>query len=122
MNHLARIHQPDIRVRQQPRLAQHLGCHGTLYVPNARGWYVYPVRTVRGALGASRPAPPVRTQRGRLVRVARTYPTEASGRTCQLSAARACTWRPRTRWSSRGRAPPGARARPATSPQVGRPA
>ena len=28
-----------------------LGCHGTLYVPNARGWYAYPVRTVRGALG-----------------------------------------------------------------------
>ena len=44
----------------------------------------YPVRTVRGALGASRPAPPVRTQRGRLVRVAGTYPTEAPGRTCQL--------------------------------------
>ena len=36
---------------------------GTRYVPNARGWYAYPVRTVRGALGASRPAPPVRTQR-----------------------------------------------------------
>ena len=36
---------------------------------------------VRGALGASRPAPPVRTQRGRLVRVARTYPSEAPGRT-----------------------------------------
>jgi hypothetical protein len=35
--------------------------------------------------------PPVRTQRGRLVRVARTYPTEARGdnqRTCQLSEAR----------------------------------
>ena len=28
-----------------------LGCHSTLYVPNARGWYVYPVRTVRGAWG-----------------------------------------------------------------------
>ena len=62
---------------------RHLGCHGARYVPNARGWYAYPVRTVRGALGASRPAPPVRTQRGRLVRVARTYPTEAPGRTCQ---------------------------------------
>ena len=33
----------------------------------------------------SRPAPPVRAQRGRPVRVARTYPTEAPGRTCQLS-------------------------------------
>ena len=28
-----------------------LGCHSTLYVSNARGWYAYPVRTVRGALG-----------------------------------------------------------------------
>ena len=64
-----------------------LRCHGTRYVPNARGWYAYPVRTVRGALGASRPVRPVRTQRGRLVRVARTYPTEAPGRTCQLREA-----------------------------------
>ena len=63
-----------------------LGCHGTRYVPYDRGWYAYPVRTVRGALGASHPAPPVRTQRARLVRVARTYPTEAPGRTRQLSA------------------------------------
>ena len=62
-----------------------LGCHGTQYAWYGRGWYAYPVRTVRGALGASRPAPPVRTQRGRLVRVACTYPTEAPGRTCQLS-------------------------------------
>ena len=35
-------------------------------------------------LGASRPAPSVRTQRGRPVRAACTYPTEAPGRTCQL--------------------------------------
>ena len=81
-----------------------LGCHGTRtqyvlyvgpwgqatlrlrYVPNAGGWYAYPVRTVRGALGESRPVRPVRTQRGRLVRVACTYPTEAPGRTCQLSS------------------------------------
>ena len=28
INHLARIHQPDIRVRQQPRLAQHELAHG----------------------------------------------------------------------------------------------
>ena len=34
----------------------------------------------------SRPAPPVRAQRGRLVRVARMYPMEAPGRTCQLRA------------------------------------
>jgi hypothetical protein len=60
------------------------GVHGTRHVRYGRGWYACPVRTVRGALGASRPAPPVRTQRGRLVRVARTYPTEAPGRTCQL--------------------------------------
>ena len=65
--------------------ADDLGCHSTLYVPNAQGWYAYPVRTVRGALGTSRPAPPVRTQRGRLVRVAGTYPREAPGRTRQLS-------------------------------------
>ena len=39
------------------------------------------MRAVRAALGASRPAPPARTQRERLVRVARTYPTEAPGRT-----------------------------------------
>ena len=37
------------------------------------------VLTRRGAVGASRPAPPVRTVRGRLVRVARTYPAEAPG-------------------------------------------
>ena len=66
-----------------------LGRDGARYVRYARGWYyACPVRTTeRGALGASRPAPPVRTQRGRLVRVARTYPTEAPGRTCQLRAA-----------------------------------
>ena len=38
-----------------------------------------------GALGASRPAPLVRTVRGRLVRVACACPTEAPGRTCQPS-------------------------------------
>ena len=43
---------------------RHLGCHSTRYVPNARGWYAYPVRTVRGALGASRPVRPVRTNAG----------------------------------------------------------
>ena len=35
----------------ETRSGRRLGCHGTLYVPNARGWYAYPVRTVRGALG-----------------------------------------------------------------------
>ena len=74
----------QLRLRAASLSAASLGCHGTRYVPNARGWYAYPVRTVRGALGASRPAPPVRTQRGRLVRVACTYPTEARGRTRQL--------------------------------------
>ena len=44
------------------------------YVPRTvprygRGWYAHPVRTVRGALGASRHAPPVRT----------TYPTREAG-------------------------------------------
>ena len=56
-----------------------LGCHGTQYVPNARGWYAHPVRTVRGALEASRPARPVRTQRGRLVRVAPYVPNGGPG-------------------------------------------
>ena len=60
------------------------GCHGTRYVRYHRGWHAYPVRTVRGALGASRPAPLARTVRGRLIRVACTYPTEAPGRACQL--------------------------------------
>ena len=73
-----------LAAKTRPRPSLHLGCHGTLYVPNARGWYAYPVRTVRGTLGASRPVRPVRTQRGRLVRVARTSPTEAPGCTCQL--------------------------------------
>jgi hypothetical protein len=49
--------------------------------------------TVRGALGAGRPAPPVRIQRERLVRVACTYPTEAPGRTCELSCEPGRTWR-----------------------------
>ena len=71
----------------ETRSGRRLGCHGTLYVPNARGWYAYPVRTVRGALGASRPVRPVRTQHGRLVRVARTYPTKAPEHTCQLRIA-----------------------------------
>ena len=75
-------------------LTPSLGCHSTRYVPNARGWYAYPVRTVRGTLGASRTVRPVRTQRGRLVRVARTYPTEAPRRACQLGAEAARTIRP----------------------------
>ena len=43
-----------------------LGCHRNRCT--YRGWYAFPVRTVRGGLGTGRPAPPVRTQRGRLVR------------------------------------------------------
>ena len=74
-------------------MCPHLGCHGARYVRYARGWYAYPVRTVRGALGAGRPAPSVRTQRGRLVRVARTYPTEAPGRASQLRSARSAAAR-----------------------------
>eukprot|EP00964_Phaeocystis_antarctica_P128909 scaffold92731_cov66-Phaeocystis_antarctica.AAC.1 len=67
---------------------QRLRCHGTRYVRHTRGRYAYGARTVRGARGASCPAPPVRTARRRLVRVARTYSTEAPGRTCKLRAAR----------------------------------
>ena len=46
--------QPElVRVRGEAQevVRRDLGCHGTRYVPNARGWYVYPVRTVRGAWG-----------------------------------------------------------------------
>ena len=63
------------------------GAHGT---PEAgtRAQYVqarqYPVPTVRGALRASRPAPPVRTLRGRLVRSLYVPSPQAPGRTCQL--------------------------------------
>ena len=46
-------------VKQLIVLLRDLGCHGTRYVRYGRGWYAYPVRTVRGALGARRPAPPV---------------------------------------------------------------
>ena len=69
------------------------GCHGARYVPYARGGNAYPVRGTWGpgrkppcASGSlqCRPAPPVRTVRGRLVRVARTYPTKAPARTRQL--------------------------------------
>ena len=58
------------------------GTHGT-----PPGWHAYPARTVLGALGASRPAPPVRTQRGRLVRVPYVpcgCPGGDNERTCQL--------------------------------------
>ena len=37
------------------------GTYGARYVRYGRGWYAYLVRTVRGALGASRPAHPART-------------------------------------------------------------
>ena len=58
--------------------AEHLGCHGARYIRYARGWYAYPVRTVRGALGASsiRRWPP----RGlRLVRTGYAYQPPALG-------------------------------------------
>jgi len=63
--------RPAQTATRAARRRRHLGGHGTPCVPNARGWYTYPVRT----------------QRGRLARVARTYPTEAPGRACQLRAA-----------------------------------
>ena len=66
------------------RSRAHLRCHGgaTYSTPEAgtRTAYV-PWRT-------SCPAPQVRTLRRRLVRVARTYCTEATGRTSQLSSSR----------------------------------
>ena len=75
-------------VRNARQAWARLGCHGMRYVhPAPEAGRRNPVRTVHGALGASHPVRPVRTQRGRLVRVARTYPTEAPGRTCQLSLA-----------------------------------
>ena len=36
---------------RESHAAPSLGCHSTRYVPNSRGWNVYPVRTVRGAWG-----------------------------------------------------------------------
>eukprot|EP00964_Phaeocystis_antarctica_P051513 scaffold30059_cov63-Phaeocystis_antarctica.AAC.2 len=65
-----------------------LGCHGTWYVRHGRGWHVYGVRTVVPAPGAGCPAPLIRTARRRTVRVARTYSTEAPGRTCKLRSRR----------------------------------
>ena len=83
-----------------------LGCTvAAVRVRHARGGCAHPVRTVRGALrgalGASRPAPAVRTQRGRPVRVARTYPTEAPRRACQLRLRAVCCARASTRSCSR---------------------
>ena len=65
------------------QLTLRLGCHGTRlrYVPHARGWFAYPVRTVPGASGQTG------LRLRRLLRVARTYSTEAPGRTCQLRLA-----------------------------------
>ena len=95
----------DVREHGGREQAVDLGCHGTRYVPNARGWYAYPVRTVRGALGASRPVRPV------------TYPTREVGTrspyvphggpgacvSCQLSRrpSRSCR---RSTWLARSRA------------------
>ena len=64
-----------------------LWCHGTRYVRHGLGWYAYGVRTVSGALEASCPEHPVPIARRGLVRGARTYSTEALGRTCKLSSA-----------------------------------
>ena len=87
----ARLERVEARGREPVEYAaEHLECHGSRYVRYCRGWYAYPVRTVREALGAS--------QRGRLVSVACTYPTEAPGRTRQLSRSRA---RPAPRSSAR---------------------
>ena len=58
------------------------------YARHARGWYAYGARTLLGAPRASCPVPLVRTARRRLVRVARTYSTEAPGRTCKLRSER----------------------------------
>ena len=96
-------YQPDVPLREPeltrtPRRLRWVRT-GYAYQPPALGTY----RTHRAALpqgptystwslGASRPAPPVRTQRGRLVRVACTYPTEAPGRTCQLRSAPMSAW------------------------------
>ena len=41
----------DVREHGGCEQAVDLGGHGTRYVPNARGWYAYPVRRVRRALG-----------------------------------------------------------------------
>ena len=48
-----------------------LGCHKARYARYARGGHAQRVHTVGRALGASRPAPPVRAVHGRLVRGAR---------------------------------------------------
>ena len=45
------LHAARAAPTECPRVTRCLGCHGTRYVPNARGWSVYPVRTVRGAWG-----------------------------------------------------------------------
>ena len=64
-------------------LGLHLWCHGTRYVRHARGWCAYGVRPWRNSC----PVPQVRTLRRRLVRVARTYSTEAPGRTVSIGLA-----------------------------------
>ena len=43
--------ESETAAASSPSTRAHLGCQGTWYVPNARGWYVYPVRTVRGPWG-----------------------------------------------------------------------
>ena len=82
------------RAERRPGLPQYA-------VRTVRPRWVRVASTVRGALGASCPAPPVRTQRGRLVRVVRTYPTEAPRRACQLRLRAVCCARASTRSCSR---------------------
>ena len=84
--------EADDEQEERGEHGHHLRCHGTRYVRCARGGYAYPVRTARDARGAGRPAPPVRTQRGTLARVACTSPPEApgvtSGHVCAQRGAR----------------------------------
>eukprot|EP00964_Phaeocystis_antarctica_P096711 scaffold62983_cov33-Phaeocystis_antarctica.AAC.1 len=54
---------------------------GATVCTHARGWYACGVRTVLSAPGASCHVPLIRKARRRLVRVARTYSTEAPERT-----------------------------------------
>ena len=85
-------------------------------VPNVRGWYAYPACTGTWGPGGKPPcASGTRTQRGRLARVARTYPTEAPGvrvssgrgearrgarRTCRSAGKGSSRWCTRARTTS----------------------
>ena len=83
-----------------PGFGHGISRHATEKPPRRIGWWrrtivmgrppVVPQYMVRysASPGAGSPMPQVRTARRRLVRVARTYSTEAPGRTCQLSRPR----------------------------------